>query len=120
MTESVERRKHRRLRAESESFVFFMAEPGMAGRIVDIGIGGLGFSYLASKRRTTDVIDLTLVSPPHNYRSQPISIRVVSDFRMAKEAPNGERRCGGAFDRLTEDEQVDISNFIECCTTGVA
>lgn len=109
-----------RLRAEPESFVFFMARPGMAGTILDVCEGGLAFSYLAAKRRTEELVDLTLVCIPRNFRSQSMPIRVVSDFKMSRLMPNGERRCGVEFIQLSREQELDIAGFMECCTSGTA
>ena len=65
--EPVERRKNKRLLVRDAAFVCFDANPAMMARIVDVSVGGLGFSYRAPKRRTTDFFTLEILCILHKF-----------------------------------------------------
>lgn len=119
MERAIERRKHKRLEAEDGAFVFFSSQPSMAGKTIDISRGGLGFTYLASKCHTTELVVLTLISIPHSFHST-IPVRTISDSKMPGEHRYGERRCGIQFEQLMKDQKGEIESFIKCCTVGSA
>lgn len=119
MERAIERRKHKRFEAEDKAFVFFSSQPSMAGKTIDISRGGLGFTYLASKCHTTELVVLTLISIPHSFDST-IPVRTISDFKMSGEDRYSVRRCGIQFEHLMKDQKYEIESFIKCCTVGAA
>ena len=120
MERALERRKHKRLETEDGAFVFFSSQPSMAGKMIDISRGGLGFTYLASRCHTTEWVNLTLICIPHSLDSHTIPVRTISDFKMPGEDRHGARRCGVQFKQLTKDQKGEIESFIKCCTVGAA
>jgi c-di-GMP-binding flagellar brake protein YcgR len=114
--DQVERRKEKRLKVEEGAFVFFGSKPTMSGKITDISRNGLGFSYLASKRRTNASINLTLISIPHSFRFESLAAVTVTDFKIPGGDFASERRCGVRFDQLNEDQKAEIEEFAKCCT----
>ena len=113
--DSVERRKETRLKVEEGAFVFFGSKPTMSGKITDISRDGLGFSYLASKRRTSPSITLTLISIPHSFRFESLKAMTVTDFKIPGGDLASERRCGVRFEHLSKDQKAEIKEFAKCC-----
>ena len=119
MGKITERRKHKRLKVEDGAFLFFGSDPAMSGKVLDVSKKGIGFTYLASKPRTTKSIDLTLISTLRNFRCSGILGRTASDIQMGKNTINGERRCGIQFEQITEEQASEIEDFIDSCTVGI-
>jgi len=115
--EPVERRKNKRLLVRDAAFVCFDANPAMMARIVDVSVGGLGFSYRAPKRRTTDFFTLEILCILYSFSLVGIPVRTVSDIETSVQ---GVRRCDVQFGVLTEDQKQRLEHFIDCCTTGDA
>jgi PilZ domain len=111
-----ERRKHKRFELKNGAFVFFGFERAMAGKVLDISLQGLGFTYLASKGQTTTSIKLTLVYLHRSFHCPGIVGRTVFDYQMRQEDINGEGRCGIQFEQLTEDQKGDIEDLMEWIT----
>ena len=111
-----ERRKVKRFQVEEGAFVFFGSKPTMSGKITDISRDGLGFSYLASKRRTNASINLTLMSIPHSFRFESLPAVTVTDFKIPGGDFASERRCGVYFHQLSENQKAEIEEFARCCT----
>jgi len=115
---SEERRRHLRYEAEEGSFVFFGSEPTMAGKVLDIGKQGIGFTYLAKKPLTLEPMNLSLMSTQRSFQCRGLIGKRVFDVQVQGETVSGKRRCGVAFEGLTEKEMTDIENFITWCTVG--
>ena len=115
--EPVERRKNKRLLVREAAFVCFDAKPAMMARIVDVSVGGLGFTYRAPKRRTTDFFTLEILCILYSYSLVGIPVRTVSDFETTVE---GVRRCDVQFEGLTEDQEQSLEQFIDWCAIGEA
>ncbi len=114
----VERRKNRRFSAHEGAFVCFNSKPAMTGRILDLSLGGLGFIYLASNRRTADLFNLDILCVPCDFSLLTIPVRTISDFEMTGTTFDSQRRSGLQFDRLTQDQMHEIRKLIEACTQG--
>ena len=113
--EQVERRKNKRLLVREAAFVCFDANPAMMARIVDVSVGGLGFTYRASRRRTTDLFTLEILCILYRFSLVEIPVRTVSDFETTVQ---GVRRCDVQFEGLTEDQKYGVEQFIDFCTIG--
>lgn len=119
----VERRRHERSPVRDDSFVFLMFYPDlsvMSGKIADVSLGGLGFTYLAPERRTGDFVRLQMLCMSCDYNSIVIFAKTISDFEKFRTVVDGERRSGVEFERLTQEQQHDLETFIKCCTLGSA
>ena len=120
MSSLVERRKYKRFTAEDGTFVLFGSQPTVSGKMIDISENGVGFTYLASKCRTTKSIAFTLMSVLRSLNYRGIKGITVSDFRPADQSTEFERRCGIQFNALTEDQKGEIKAFIQSCTVSAA
>jgi c-di-GMP-binding flagellar brake protein YcgR len=116
----IERRKDRRFQARDKGFVFFNLEPAMAGKIVDISAGGLGLTYLASKRRTGDLLSLRILCIACCLGGTTIPARTIWDFETVRTSLDGSRRAGAQFERLTPHQKHAVNRFIEYCTLDAA
>ena len=120
MQKAVERRTHKRFHTDDGAFVFFSSKPAMSGRILDVSSAGIAFTYLASKRRTDESFNLDMWSSKYGLRFEGIPVKTISDFKQPGETSNSSRRCGVRFEQLTEKQQIQLEEFIGCCTTGEA
>jgi c-di-GMP-binding flagellar brake protein YcgR len=122
MKEIIDRRRHERFQLkEHGASVLFKSYPAISGRIIDISNGGLAFDYLAEKRETTDSLVLRLVSTSFDPSSASVSAKTIWDVRIGQKSPVGSaatRRCGVAFEDLTDDQKSDLNRFKEAHTTG--
>jgi hypothetical protein len=118
--EPIERRKDKRFEARDKSFVFFNSKPTMAGKIVDVSVGGLGLTYLAPNRRTGDLLSLRLLCVACCLASMRIPARTIWDFETARTSLDRSRRVGVQFERLTQDQMRNVKRFIEYCTLDAA
>jgi len=116
-SEPVERRKNKRFLIHESAFVCFNRNPAMAARIVDASVGGLGFTYLASKRRTGDLFTVDMLCILCDLSQLAIPVRTISDFETTVE---GVRRCDVQFVGLTKGQKHGVGRFIDCCATGEA
>ncbi len=122
MKETVDRRRHERFKLKEDgASVLFKPYPAISGRIIDISNGGLAFDYLAEKRETTDSLVLRLVSTSFDPSSASVSAKTIWDVRIGQKSPLGSeatRRCGVAFEDMTDDRKSDMNRFIKAHTTG--
>ena len=118
MDTSADRRKCARYEAEDGAFVFFGSEPTMAGKVLDVGKLGLGFTYLAQRPLTSGAMNLSLISTQRSFQCRSLTGTPVFDMPAQEEAANGKRRCGIEFRKLTKNQISDIESFIELCTIG--
>jgi hypothetical protein len=92
----------------------------MSGRILDVSIAGMAFTYLASRRRTNESFNLDIWSSKYGLRFEGMPAETISDFKQPGETSHGSRRCGVRFGGLTEREKIQLEDLIGCCTTGEA
>ena len=118
--EPVERRKNKRFPVQEAAFACFNSRPAMAGRIVDVSPGGLGFTYIAPRRRTGDLLSLDILCILCDFSSLTIPARTIWDFETVSTTIDGARRSGVQFEHLTKNQKNDVKKFIECCTMGEA
>lgn len=118
MYRSAERRRHLRYEAEEGSFVFFGSEPTMAGKVLDIGKQGLGFTYLAKKPLTSEPMNLSLMSTQRSFQCRGLIGKRVFDIQVQEQTVKDKRRCGISFEQLTKNQMTGIEDFITGCTIG--
>ncbi len=83
--------------------------------MLDLGEGGIGFTYLADERRTPESVELRMLSFAHNMLAQDLHGEVVYD--VSAHEPNeipGARRCGVRFDHLNDMQQQVLRDFMTC------
>ena len=81
-----ERRKHKRFRDQSGAFVGIGPHFNKVCRLIDIGMGGLSFRYMArEKRPNVSFLDIFLTD--RDFYSGYVPCEISLDFEMANKEP---------------------------------
>ncbi|MBW1903425.1 MAG: hypothetical protein JRJ20_17640 [Deltaproteobacteria bacterium] len=119
----VERRKHKRFRAEEGTLAEFhktrffkIGKPRLVKSIPisDISSGGIGFQYSARDMWPIKFDTLTISNAPDEIRIDNVPFKTVSDFPISRPVSSKSmRRCGVKFGELTSIQKSDLSALIQ-------
>jgi hypothetical protein len=110
-----DRRRHERFRIKGKALAYYRTHSPKIGEIMDIGSGGLAFSYMGSAELPNSTFDLEIMFPDRTDYLDALPCKAVSD-RMAESETGertGTRRCGVRFGDLTEAQETKIASLIE-------
>lgn len=118
----VDRRKHKRFRAQNGVFVIVRPSDNGACRLVNIGMGGLAFDYLTGKAPSIEATELEVFLTDSLFRLYDVPCRSIWDLTIyqTEHSTLHKRRGGVQFGELTENQVSQIEHFIENFTTGEA
>jgi len=108
------KRKHKRFQAKDRSYVE-VKESNKVGQILDIGAGGLAFTYIDIGDRPNGSFDLDILSKDIGFHLENISFKTVSDLALKGKfafSTTKTRRCGGLFRQLKQDQISQLEYFI--------
>jgi len=120
-----ERRKHKRFRVQSGAFTVLTAfswphSTQKLGQIIDISMGGLAFSYIASEELPNVSLELSIFLAGNRFHLRSIPFETISDAET-NEVPFSSitmKRSGVQFGELTPDQISQLKYFIRNHTTG--
>lgn len=115
----VERRKHKRFRVQDETLAVVGHK---IGRIIDMSMGGLAFSYIAGREEGDESYQLSILLSEDSFNLTKVPFKTVWDVE-ALDVPYSSlamRRCGVEFGDLTERQISQIEYFVENHTLGGA
>ena len=117
--EIVERRKHKRFLARRDAYV--AVRPGYLklGRVIDIGIGGLTFRYIAEGHPPDLSSQLDIFLASQDFYLDKVPFETISDFQ-ADAIPFSSvsmRECSVQFGDLTSEQKSQLAFFIQNHTT---
>lgn len=120
-----ERRKHKRFRVQNGAFAVFTAfswpySTQKLGQIIDIGMGGLAFSYIASEEAPTGAVELSIFLAENRFHLRNIPFETISDVET-NEVPFSSitmKRSGVQFGELTPNQVSQLKYFISNHTIG--
>lgn len=118
--EVIERRKHKRFRVSDGSFAVLGPTGGKIGRIIDMSMGGLGFSYIGGEEQDDTSYELSILLAEDSFHLTKIPFRTVWDME-ANEVPFSSlsmRRCGVEFGDLTNTQVSNMEYFMQNHTLG--
>ena len=122
---TIERRKYVRFLAKNNSFAALRNGFKKVGKIDDISINGLGFSYL-SKIAEVDSTDhhtqADIFSTENGFHLSNVPCKIVYetlDTIFNIKFPVQTYRCGLQFGKLTRSQLGQMELFIENYTTGI-
>jgi len=125
MNDVVEQRRHARFRVPLLSAYVMLPRPGshspIVGSIVDIGMGGVSFCYIAGDERPDASSHLDILLPDRSFHLDSMPVRTVSsDFQLEHQTPVhvAARRCGVTFGEMTDDQKLDLTYFIQTLTAA--
>ena len=115
--EAVERRKHRRFRAQDS--VFAAPRVGVQERklwhIIDISMGGLAFRYIPIGDRLDEIYELDILTRDTLFSMEDVPLRSVADLEITDEPPSRHilRRRSVQFGELTTSQRSKLEYLIE-------
>jgi len=121
--ERVERRKHKRLRAEDGAYAAIRPHYNKIGQIIDISRGGLAFRYMVCNSENDGPCELDIFLLGNGFHLDKVSVRMVSDQEMPEGVSPGlltMRRCAVQFEGLSQKEIFQLDYFIQNHTLGEA
>jgi hypothetical protein len=115
----VERRRHARFKVSGAVFVGFRPHNSRLGEVIDIGMGGLSFRYLATGEPSNGSRRLNIFLTERNFYLNDVLFETVSDFRTDEIpfTPVTMRRSSVQFGELTNSQISRLEYFIENYTT---
>jgi len=120
-----ERRKHKRFRVQNGAFAVLTAfswphSTQKLGQIIDIGMGGLAFSYIASEEPSNGSLELSIFLAENRFHLRNIPFKTISDVET-KKVPFSSitmKRSGVQFGELTPNQISQLKYFISNHTIG--
>lgn len=120
----VERRKHKRFDAPSDAVVFLRTswpDFTIVGTIIDISTCGLAFFYTAASKQKDESCKLDIILAGPRFSLGKVPFKTISDFEISMECPVGfmaPRRRGVQFGDLTDNQKLELEDFIQSCTAN--
>ena len=120
---SVERRNYKRFITQDKTFVKLKSASSKVGKVNDIGIKGLGFSYLSESIgiNSGSVSFRVDIYRKNEFYLTNVHCKVVYDIPDPKSDKNHgiiTRRCGLHFGELTKIQSELLELFLKNYTTG--
>jgi hypothetical protein len=120
----VERRKHMRFGLVGDPVaVAFVTSSSpdfvVAGRVTDIGDGGLALSHFGGRLPHNDSLELDIILPG-GISATKRSLRGNSIWDITAHSESRARRCGIRFRNLTDDQKALVEYLIRNHTTAAA
>ncbi|UCD87240.1 MAG: PilZ domain-containing protein [Desulfobacterales bacterium] len=116
----LERRKHERFQVPTGAVVTFGPPYLRLGRVINIGIGGLGYSYTADLELPNPSSELDIFSAAWDFYLYNIPFVTIWDFETdgMRYSSTKMRRSGLQFRQLTSAQMSRLEYFIEKHVTG--
>ena len=116
----LERRKHKRFQAPKDLYAQVGPENTYVGRVDDMSIGGLAFTYIGSEEALRgSYLDLSFGD---SFHLGQVRFHTVSDYESVEKAPSfsskNMRRCGVKFKKLTRHQKTGLERFIQKNAAG--
>lgn len=110
-----DRRRHERFRIKGKALAYYRTHSPKIGEIIDIGCGGLAFSYIGSAEPSNSSFDLDVMFPDRTDYLDRLPCSAVSDCQMDTDTCGcaGSRRCGVQFGDLDERQKAKITSLID-------
>jgi len=124
LKEIVDQRRWARFQVPSDSaytvFKRHWFRPSFMGNIVDIGLGGLSFRYIAGEKCSSRSSQIDILLTDGSFCLNKVRVNTISDFEIEGETSVGleARQCGVQFGDLTENQKSDLRYFIQTYTTA--
>lgn len=110
-----ERRNHTRFKTKPGAYTVFSARSIIPGRINDISLGGLCFSYVEGEEWYHESSELDILFGDDDFYLDKIPFETVSDTVIENESPYSQiimRRCGVKFGQMTPEQLEQLKHFI--------
>jgi hypothetical protein len=119
-----EKRKFERYLAQDLAFAVFRPRFVKLGKITDISRGGLAFEYVTTEGEIEDSSEIDIFMSGARFHMTRVPAKTIYDSKMVSHdytfAPFVERRrCGVQFGELTEEQAMQLEDFLKAHTTGL-
>jgi len=115
--------KHKRFLVPKDSFVALGPHFNKVGRIIDIGMDGLRFGYLASEELSDKSFEVDIfLSNTADFYLERVPCEMISEAKIPR-SPFGSlviRKCSVQFGELTPNQISQLEYFIQNHATGEA
>ena len=111
----VDRRSHKRFKAEDGAFAVLRNHRHKLGPILDISKRGLSLKYISDRDRQNEETALDIFVIGQDVLIQKIPFKTVSDFEIEQDIPFSHirmKRRGVQFGQLQHFQEVGLENFL--------
>ncbi|MCP4630805.1 MAG: sugar transferase [bacterium] len=117
----MENRKHTRLLSIDDTLAQVKGGGVLVGKISDISLGGLGFSYMGEKAPLDDCKCVDIHLDQNGFYLPDVPCAIVYDTIDSSDDSNGDtcRRCGLQFGALTDEHKNKLNYYLCNFTTGL-
>lgn len=112
---TIERRKYIRFVTKQKTFAALRSGFDKVGRVLDISINGLSFSYILEEAIRVVPFQVDIFQSENGLYLSNIPCRVVYDIPNTKKRYDSliqPRRCGLCFGRLSEKQHDNLKTFL--------
>ena len=117
----MESRRHTRLLSLDDTFAEVKGGGGLVGKICDISLGGLAFSYMEGKAPVDDFKCVDIHLDQNGFCLSDVPCAIVYDTIDSSDGATGDtcRRCGLRFGALTDEHINKLNYYLSNFTTGL-
>ncbi len=119
---TIERRKYIRFLTEKQNFAALRSGFDKVGRVLDISINGLAFTYILEEAIMVEPFQVDIFQSENGLYLSNIPCRVVYDMPITKKQYDSfiqPRRCGLCFGRLSEKKYDNLVKYMRQATCYV-
>ena len=112
---TVEKRKHKRYKAQKDTYVALINDSIKVGQIINISNGGVAFSYISKGVQLMGWYKLNIFMSDKRFYLKKLPFKAVSDFYLDTKTPYSTvlmKQCGGQFGELTSYQSSQLEYFI--------
>ena len=122
---AIEQRRHSRFLVRDQVIAALQNGFTRIGTVKDISSSGLAFEHILEEISAPDPLEKQLYLFTDQFSFLPIRCRVVYDIPVSMSDEDGPffihfmtRRCGIAFEELSEDQKIELDLFLKTHTIG--
>jgi len=119
---TIENRKHKRFKAQKNTFVLIVNGSADIGQLINISRDGFAFRYIGKAEQVTGWHRVEIFISNKLFILENLPFRVISDYNLDTRGPHSTvllKLCGGQFGELTSYQGTQIDHFIAHHTIGL-
>ena len=110
-----DRREYERFRLQDRAWVAVVVQTRQVFQLIDIGKGGLSFTYMSDDPLSKEAQEMDLLLVGHGVLLKNIPFEIVSDSAIEQDnafSTVRTRRCCVQFKELTDDQMCQLEDFL--------
>jgi hypothetical protein len=114
--------KHKRFLAPRGSFVAIGPHFNKVGQIIDIGMDGLSFDYVASEELPDKSFEADILLSDTDFYLERVPCEMISEVKISRKSSFGSlfiRKCSVQFGELTPKQMSQLEYFIQNYAIGI-